>query len=415
MAWVLATYLAIALGGVVFAFLLGLRAYENRRYFFSRLRNPIVNAPQPFVELIVPCKGIDLDFDAMAAGVLSQDYPAYRVTFVVESQVDPAYGRLSQILPRFPKARTRLLVAGTARNCGQKVHNLLVATESLDPAAAILTFMDSDIRPAPDWLNKLVSNLSQEKFAAVTGYRWFVPQDASWASAVLSALNAPVAGMLGNHGMNVVWGGAWAIRRHTFDDLHVRQRWQGTLSDDLVVYRTLREAGLKTAFEPACLAPSSARFTWTSLFEFARRQYLITRVYAPGLWILGVLGGVLAATTFWGGLTLSGMLAAQGLWWAPLLVLPPALQYSLTSIRAWMRQSCARRRLPEHAPALGSIAWLDIWLHPLLSLLNLGCWLSASVGRTITWRAIRYRLVSRRETHLEAPMQAPPIPSRQAA
>jgi cellulose synthase/poly-beta-1,6-N-acetylglucosamine synthase-like glycosyltransferase len=365
--------------------------------------------------LIVPCKGIDLDFESMATAVLSQDYPAYRVTFVVESQSDPAWSRLVEILPRFPQARTRLLIAGTARACGQKVHNLLVATERLDPAAAILAFMDSDIRPAADWLNKLVSNLSQEKFDAVTGYRWFVPQDTGWASTVLSALNASVAGMLGNHGMNVVWGGTWAIRRRTFEELQVRQRWQGTLSDDLVVYRTLREAGLKTAFEPACLAPSSARFTWGGLVEFARRQYLITRVYAPGLWILGVLGGTLSVATFWGGLALCWALAGQG-WWTTWLTLPPALHYSLSSLRAWMRQSCARRRLPEHAHALGRVAWLDIWLHPFLALLNLGCWLSAAVGRTITWRSIRYRLVSRRETRLETPPATPaPFPFRQAA
>ena len=152
MVLVLAIYLVGAAGGLVFALLLGLRAYENRRYFRSRLRNPIPTEVLPLVELIVPCKGIDLDFDAMILDVLTQDYPEYRVTFVVEGPGDPAHDRLAELLPRYPQAR--LLAAGPAVDCGQKVHNLLAATDRLDPAVEVLAFMDSDIRPAADWLRR---------------------------------------------------------------------------------------------------------------------------------------------------------------------------------------------------------------------------------------------------------------------
>jgi cellulose synthase/poly-beta-1,6-N-acetylglucosamine synthase-like glycosyltransferase len=392
-------YGVLSAGAILFALLLGLRAYENRRHFLSRLRHPIIPERTPSVALIVPCKGIDLDFDAMVTGVLTQDYPDYRVAFVVESKADPAWARLAALLPRFSGVATQLIVAGTASDCGQKVHNLLAATETLPADTEVLAFMDSDIHPASDWLSRLVSNLSQEKFAAATGYRWFVPQERSLASSVLAALNAPIAGMLGNHGMNVVWGGTWAIRRSTFDALRIRERWRHTLSDDLVVHQALRDAGLYTAFEPACLVPSPARFSWGGLLEFARRQYLITRVYVPRLWLYAVAGGLWSAATFWGGLLLFAIYALQG---APLpwLLLPPTAFYTCNSLRAWMRQSCMRGRLAAHAAALRPAAWLDIVLHPVLSLLNLGCLLSAGFGRTITWRSIQYHLVSPRQTRI---------------
>ena len=382
---------------LVWALLLGLRAYENRRYFLSRLRHPILPAHFPQVELIVPCKGIDLGFDAMVEGVLTQDYPNYQITFVVEDQDDPAHGLLAGRLPRLANGRARLLVAGTANDCGQKVHNLLAATAQLSTGAEILAFMDSDIHPGSNWLARLVSNLEQPKFAAVTGYRWFVPREEGLASTALAALNAPIAGMLGNHGMNVVWGGAWAIRRSVFEDLRLREHWRNTLSDDLVVYQVLREARLRTAFEPACLVPSPASFTWGGLFEFARRQYLITRVYAPVLWCYGVLGGLIHLAALWTGLALFVILSMGGTW-VPWLLLPSLAYYGLASARAWMRQSCLGGKFGGHVPALRRAARFDIWLHPLLNLANLFLLLSAAMGRTITWRSIRYILVSPRQT-----------------
>lgn len=414
MVFLLLGYFVVSGVALVLASLLVLRSYENRRYFFSRLRHPIQLAEFPKVELIVPCKGIDLDFDAMVADVLSQDYPGYRVTFVVEARTDPAWQRLATSLPRYRYVPHRLIVAGTAEGCGQKVHNLLAATSGLHPETAVLAFMDSDIRPASDWLRRLVSNLASGKFAAATGYRWFVPKDQGWASAMATALNAPLAGMAGNHGMNVVWGGSWAIRRRTFDELRLRERWQNTLSDDLVVYQVLRDAKQRTAFEPACLVPSPARFSWRGLAEFARRQYLITRVYVPRLWWYAVGGGLLWATTFWGGLLLCGLSGVQGDWnWWPLA--PAWTYFALASVRAWQRQSYRFGRLAPFAPALRSAAWLDVLLHPMLNLVNLGCLLSAALGRTITWRSIRYRLVSAEQTVIESRPIPPLLTHRQAA
>ena len=110
------------------AIALVLYTYENARHFRSRLREPRPHGFTPRVELFVPCKGLDPGFESMVRTVLHQDYPHYGVTFVVESQDDPAYQALQSLLNCNPAVRTRLIVAGLAMDCGQKVHNLRTAT-----------------------------------------------------------------------------------------------------------------------------------------------------------------------------------------------------------------------------------------------------------------------------------------------
>lgn len=392
-------YTALAATAVVQALLMLLRGYENARHFRSGRRSPAPTDFAPRVELFVPAKGVDAEFDQLVAAILAQDYPRYAVTFVVESRDDPAYPRLQRLLRGSHPAPARVVVAGPGYDCGQKVHNLLAATARLDPSVEVLAFVDSDTRLAANWLRQLVAPLGRPGVGAATGYRWCVPKAADWPGAVLSALNGAVASLLGNHGWNMVWGGSWAIRRATFDALGVRRAWQGTLSDDYVVTRVVRRAGLRVAFAPACLVASPVATSWGGLGEFARRQYLITRVYHPGLWWLAVGVRLLSAVAFWGGLGL-----AAGRWWAGQPVWPvaafPAALYALGSLRAVLRQTATRAAWPDARPALRRAARLDVFAQPVLGLIDLLLLLSAAVGRQITWRGIGYRLESARRTRI---------------
>ena len=74
--------------------------------------------------LITPCKGFDVDLEGNLAALLRQDYPDYEVTFVVESDADPACPVIRRVMAGHPQVAARLLVAGVAHHSGQKVHNL---------------------------------------------------------------------------------------------------------------------------------------------------------------------------------------------------------------------------------------------------------------------------------------------------
>jgi ceramide glucosyltransferase len=382
--------------GLAQALLLWLWTYENTRFFRSRLRSRVTLDFVPRAHLFMPCKGVEPRFVDTVRGMLAQDYPHYRVTFVVESPDDPAYAHLSRLIAADShrdgsNARAELVIAGGARDCGQKVHNLLTATDRLDDQAEVVVFADSDILPDNQWLRRLVSPLSRDKTGVVTGYRWFCAQPGDWSGTLLAALNSSVTFSLGNHPWNQVWGGSWAIRRQTFEELRAAALWHGALTEDLQVSRFVRERGGYVAFEPSCLVASPVQGGWRVLAEFARRQYLITRVYAPRFWWLGLLATLFAQIVFWS----SAAIALVG-WWRgepwPALSLVIASIYVIHTIRAVMRQRAVRLRFPEQTHTQRAVAWLDTLGHPLLGMLQLLLIVSSAFGRSITWRSIRYRL-----------------------
>jgi cellulose synthase/poly-beta-1,6-N-acetylglucosamine synthase-like glycosyltransferase len=390
-AWGVFTLLSFL--AVLEAAALALFTYENARHFRSRLRARRPDGFTPRVELFVPCKGLDPGFESMVRTVLHQDYPLYGVTFVVESEDDPAYQTLRPLLDGNPAVRARLVVAGLAKDCGQKVHNLRAATAYLDPAVEVLAFADSDTQLPSEWLLRLVAPLRKPKakVGAVTGYRWFFSLDGSWSASVFSAMNSQVTFAYGNHFLNHIWGGSWAIMRTVFDALDIPEVWRGAVTEDLALARIFRRSGLRVVFEPHCLVASPIRGSWADLLEFARRQYLIVKMFAPDTWWLTLLGVLLFCTVFWGGVVV--LLAHRGAdgstWWIAALL---AFLYAVGILRALLRRSAIRARFPGRAHALNRAIWLDILTHPLLALIDLGCILSSAPGRSITWRGIRYRI-----------------------
>jgi ceramide glucosyltransferase len=377
------------------------RNYVYARSRYERNRRP---APPPRVALLIPCKGLDARFHTNIASFLKQDYEPFCVFFVVAEQADPAYAELCRIketLGRDLKASDiQILVAGLSTSRSQKIHNLLYAIERLPTDTAVLAFADSDVCVHDDWLPRLVWPLRRPGRTVSSGYRWFVPVKNNVATLALSAINARVAQLLGNSRLNHAWGGSMAICMADFRRLGLGEVWKNTLSDDFSLSRTIKKAGMKVTFVPGCLVPSFESTTWSGLYEFARRQLLITRVYVPGTWWAGFLASVGSVAGLWGGLVLAGWAAAIHSRHIVLYAAVPAVFFAGLLFRALLRQLAAVTILSEYAPQLWWAAIADIaggWLwSPLLLLLIL----SSAFGRTIRWRGIRYRLISPSQTEV---------------
>src|SRR5438128_1692998 len=100
----------------------------------------------PKTAVIVPCKGLEPDFEENIIAYLAQDYRHYELIFVTESEDDPAHLALKRILHDSDRSAW-LITAGEARNRGQKVHNLCAALDTLeavDRNTEVLVFADSD-------------------------------------------------------------------------------------------------------------------------------------------------------------------------------------------------------------------------------------------------------------------------------
>src|SRR5262249_559536 len=124
---------------------------------------------QPFVSVIAPGRGLEHGLTDNLRALLTQDYPRYEVLFVFDAPDDPAIKIVDELGRGFPRL-ARTVIAGSATDGGQKVHNLRVAVTEVDPAAEVLVFVDTDARPAQDWLKHLVAPLADETLGASTGY-----------------------------------------------------------------------------------------------------------------------------------------------------------------------------------------------------------------------------------------------------
>ena len=255
-AYWLTVYLILMGLVIVQSLLLALQTWEHRRYVRSCMRGLERHQPTGRVALFAPCKGLDLELETNLRALMEQDYDDYEITFIVESSDDPACGAIRRAMAGHPWVPARVVVAGRATESGQKVHNLRVATEHISPRIKYLAFVDSDARPRPEWLRMLVARLDEPGWGAVTGYRWFTPERATVANALVYSMNCDVLSLLTRSSHYLIWGGSWAIRREVFEQIGLRDAWQGTLSDDLVASRLMRRAKLAVRFEPACVVAS---------------------------------------------------------------------------------------------------------------------------------------------------------------
>ena len=294
----------------------------------------------------------------------------------------------------------RLLAAGRARDCGQKIHNLLAGTAALDPAVDVIAFLDADVRITSKWLRLVVEPLQKRRYRS--GDRVSLVCSLPQRLAQRLAFGVECAGCLsplGNHRWNAIWGGSWSVRRSTFDRAGVRQAWQGALTEDYPAWKAIKKTRPARGFRTEVPFGFAGSVPMDDLFEFGRRQYLITRVYAPGFWWLAILGELLFSVTFWGGLTLEAgsWFAREGATWMSSFLVT---LYGLAALRAGIRQSVARAMFPRWHDALRRSRVIDIWAQPFLALCNLGLILTSAFGRKITWRGIRYQLDGPEQTRV---------------
>ena len=346
---------------------------------------------QPFVSVIAPSRGLEPGLADNLRPLLEQEYARYEVLFVFDRADDPAI----QVVGHGSSRIARTIIAGAATDSGQKVHNLRVAVTEIDPQSEVLVFVDTDARPAKDWLKCLVAPLADERIGASTGYRWFVTSSGGIASRLRGVWNASVASALGSDtAKNFCWGGSTAIRRTTFEKLNVSERWRGTVSDDFTITRVLKEAKLPIHFTPRCLVASVGDCDFKELFEFTTRQIKITRVYASHLWLPLLLGSALFALVFFGGIILLILQILQIL--SPTFFLPLALIiiFTLGATKSFIRWRAINLPLTQYRSALKRDLPAHIFLWPFASLLYLYNAIIAGFSRRITWRGITYELKS---------------------
>lgn len=371
------------------------------KYFRTELAKPAPNFT-PFVTVIAPCRGLDDGLAGNLRAITEQDYPDYEVIFVVDDKNDPSVSVIEQIMaetrPVGSARNTKLIVAEKAKAASQKVENLREAVLHADERSEAFIFVDSDARPSKNWLRFLVAPLQEKNVGAATGYRWFISKKQTFASEMRSAWNASIASALGpNTKTNFCWGGSMAIRRDVFDEIDMREKWRGTLSDDFAVTRALNEASLPIVFVPQALTASVEDCAFVELLEFTTRQMKITRVYAPHLWKLSFIGSGVFNVVMIAALLIVIFSRANNVEvFAAIATLTLVTIFSVG--KSSLRLNAVKLALPVYKIELERQLWTQntLWLlTPALFFYNS---VAALASRRLTWRGITYELKSPNET-----------------
>ena len=347
--------------------------FKFRKFFLNKISTNKRPDRNPQVALLVPFRGLESNFQKIATSWFQQKYSNYHVFFILESRDDPSISFLSTF------ENATIFVAGTATDCGQKIHNLKFAIERIGQEFEILAFADSDGRVEREWLAALVQELLLHPEDAVTGYRWFFPEKSSVFSQFRAIWNSAVLTLFSESGKgNFAWGGAMALFRKTFEETNVVSFWNGSLSDDLGLTKALRSSGRKIRFVPQAIAVTEDGISGSAFFSWITRQLLMTKLYHHGLWL-----GTFIYHMIW------FIWLVVGIVFFPIPFLFAFVVFQIfQGVKAEIRMECMSKLLGKRA---GSrlLAWV---LSPVMSLLNVVAMWSNVFTRKVSWRGIQYRI-----------------------
>jgi hypothetical protein len=328
--------------------------------------------------------------------LMKQDYPCYRILFVVDHPDDPALPILRESLASLSVAQYEIQFLNNPPNtCSLKCSSIVQAYRSLPDSVHILAQLDADTIPHPSWLRELATGLAEESVGAVTGNRWYAPEEPSRGAMVRHVWNA--AAIVQMSWYQIAWGGTLAIKMSAIREAELDRRWSHALCEDTMLTHQLSRIGKRVEFQPNLIMVNREDCDVRSFIPWVSRQLLTARLYHRA-WALVVIHGIASATILLLGwawvLTLGLMQQSQqaGVAAGAMALFQLALVLLVLWIGGAVESSLARdgRHTPWQKP--GFLRWIYIvtitqWVYSW-ALLRCLC------GNYTDWRGIRYHIAS---------------------
>ena len=126
---------------VIWLGILSLRSgFDFAAYVRRETARPLPNFT-PFVSVIAPCRGLEDGLRENLSALFQQDYPRYEIILVTDRADDLSLSVIEEarrVEAGSVRVSSRIVIAGDAVGCGQKVHNLRVAVSNVDPQSQVL-------------------------------------------------------------------------------------------------------------------------------------------------------------------------------------------------------------------------------------------------------------------------------------
>jgi ceramide glucosyltransferase len=283
-----------------------LKEQRKRRENSSRL---------PRVTILKPLKGVDPYIWESFSSHCEQDYPEYQLVFGVSDADDPAIDVVRQLKEKYPDRQIDLVVCETRLGSNTKVSNLVQMLASA--RHPILLVNDSDIRVGPDYLRRVVENLSDEQVGLVTClYRGIAGKTLGSRLESLGISTDFVPGVLSarllENGLRFGLGSTLAFRRSDLEAIGGFEALLDYLADDYELGRRIVALGKRVELCDVVVDTFLPAYSMRKFFEHQIRWSRTIR--DARRW--GYLGVALTFGLAWALLTIA---LTHGAMWAWLL------------------------------------------------------------------------------------------------
>jgi ceramide glucosyltransferase len=362
-----------ALAGVTYYLLCLWSAREYLRYRKSvQLAR---ESRQPGISMLKPLKGVDPAIYESFWSHCVQDYPEYEIIFGVSEPDDPAVAVVERLQREFPAREIRLVVCPKRLGTNLKVSNLV----QMLPHARYdyLIVDDSDIRVAPDYLQRVLAPLSQPEVGMVTCLYRGVPDRTLGSQLESLGISTDFAGGVlvarSLEGVQFGLGSTLAFRRAELERIGGFEGLLDYLADDYQLGKRIAALGLEVRLSEVVVDTFLPAYDFSEFFEHQLRWARSVRDSRRR----GYLGMLLTYGLPWALLALG---AARGASWSA----------ALFAVAAILRVAVAI--------VVGCNALQDRFVLRLLPLLLLRdlvavvVWCASFASDTIAWRGSHFHL-----------------------
>ena len=208
-------------------------------------------AARPSVTILKPLCGLEPNLYQNLETFCRQVYAGpVQIVFGVQNATDPAIGVVERLRSAHPQLAIDLVIDARQHGSNRKVSNLINMSERI--AHAVIVLADSDMVVAPDYLERLVAELSQPGVTGVTCLYHGVPANRG-VYAHLSALAIDVQflpNVLMGTGLGLAkpcFGSTIAFTAESLARIGGFQRIRNDLADDYELGEALRRLGGRVA------------------------------------------------------------------------------------------------------------------------------------------------------------------------
>ena len=244
------------------------------------------------ITVIVPCKGVDLEFERNIKSLINQSFKGFHIVSVVDSMDDPAVEILRN-------NQLEVICSDRKFKGSGKVAAISTAIEKYSQSD-IFILLDSDTYVDNTWLKNLVSPLGDGSVGAVSTYPFYDPV----GKGNLWDYIKKTWGYLGINMMEFkptrfVWGGSVAFRKDLIFPENF-QRFSQSVSDDSQITLFCKEKGLDIAYAHKTRPIVYVNETRSSFMEWSNRQVAISishskKALYAGITIYGLMIAYLIA------------------------------------------------------------------------------------------------------------------------